>query len=72
MKFKAEDEKAYLELINKVAMHDIEAAVYMQTDMRELEDFGPDGWLSCVIVWSDTEQGHAYWYNLALKIEQDV
>jgi hypothetical protein len=70
MKFKAEDEKAYLELIVKVAMHDIEAAVYMQTDMREIEDFEPDGNLWAVVYWGNTTQGHDYWENLAHKIGQ--
>jgi hypothetical protein len=70
MKFKAEDELAYLELINKVAMHDIEAAVYMQTDMRNKVDFEPDGSLWAVVYWGDTIQGHGYWENLAHKIGQ--
>jgi len=70
MTFTAEDEKAYLELIVKVAMHDIEAAVYMQTDMREIEDFEPDGNLGAVVYWGKTTQGHGYWENLANKIGQ--
>ena len=70
MTFTVEDEKAYLELIVKVAMHDIEAAVYMQTEMREIQDFEPDRSLLAVVVWADTPQGHAYWENLAQKIGQ--
>lgn len=70
MTFTAEDEKAYLELINKVAEYDIQAAVYMQSGMRKIEGFEPDGNLYCVVYWEDTTQGHDYWYELTQKIGQ--
>lgn len=69
MKFSKEDELDYLELINKVAKIDIEAAVYMQHEMRELEGFEPDGSLWCVITWHDTPQGRGYWAEIVSQIE---
>lgn len=64
MKFSAHDEKQYLELINKVANIDIEAAVYMQNEMRDIKSFEPDANLDCVVVWADTPQGHKYWSSI--------
>jgi hypothetical protein len=71
MQFSQEDELAYLELINKVAKISIEAAVYMQHEMRELESFEPDGSLWCVITWQDTPQGHTYWAKITSQIEKE-
>lgn len=74
MKFSAQDEesyaeeiygeKQYLELINKVANIDIEAAVYMQNEMRDIKGFNPCSDLNCIVVWADTPQGHKYWSSI--------
>ena len=70
MKFSAHDEKQYLGLINKVAEIDIEAAVYMQNEMRDIKGFEPCGDLRCVVAWVDTQQGPKYWSNIDTALYQ--
>lgn len=65
-----QDELDYLELIAHVASFNKEAAEYMQTEMREIEGFGPCGDLWEVVVWENTKQGTDYWYNISLQLEQ--
>lgn len=69
MKFNKEDELTYLELVNKVAQIDTDAAVYMLTDMRELFGFEPSGSLWEVVVWNTTKQGTDYWFDIVEQIE---
>lgn len=66
-----QDELDYQELIAKVAIVDKDAAEYMQTEMREVEDFIPSGDLLQVVIWENTKQGTNYWCDIACKIGQE-
>lgn len=69
MNNEAQDELDYLQLIEKVALIDEDAAEYMQGPMRECFGFSTSGDLWEVVIWEHTAQGTDYWYNIACKLE---
>lgn len=70
MNDEAQDELDYQELIARVAEIDKDAAAYMIHEMRKLEGFGTSGDLWEVVVWQNTAQGTAYWFNIAEQLDK--
>ncbi len=61
------DEQLYEELIGKVMKIDANAALYMATGAKELQDF-VYGDLLGAFDWGDTPQGHIYWRAIYHKL----
>lgn len=62
------DNEQYLELIGRIAKIDIQAALYLRYEARELYEFRPDGYIGNCFYWDDTPQRHRYWQNIEEKL----
>ena len=62
------DFEKYLDLIQRVAEVDIKAALYLRHEAQELTGFEPSGLLTCCFIFSETPQGHRFWFDLNYKL----
>lgn len=62
----------YEMLIKEVNAVDPEAAYWLRHHAWNERLFKEDRTLSDVMVWGETPQGNDYWYDIALKIDQDA
>ena len=70
MKDNSEEEKEYLELVGEVQKIDPNAAVYMLTEAKKLDDFIYNRSLYNVFTWADTPQGWEYWSDIYEKLDR--
>lgn len=69
-------EQGYLDLIERVAKVDIQAALYLRHDARQLKSFTnplisclPKSDVSTAFRWAETPQGYDYWLDIAVKVK---
>jgi hypothetical protein len=58
----------YLRLISKVAVIDINAALYLLCDAPNIDGFNEYGRLAGAFIWSKTTQGYEYWADINTKV----
>jgi hypothetical protein len=63
------DEDDYNDLVGEVQKIDPNAAVYMLTEAKKLDDFDYTDRLVTAFTWADTPQGWEYWDDIDTQLD---